>query len=263
MPETRTIKLTVCYDGTDYCGWARQPGQPTVQGTLESALTQLCNHPVLTNGAGRTDAGVHALGQVVAFETASPIPPERFAVALNGLLPPAISVVKSEAAPTGFHASRQAVGKLYRYRLYVGHRPPGQLARYVWAVPYPLDVVRMQQAAAFLIGKHDFTSFAAVADERESKVRTIQAITLTRRPCTLTDGAELDWPIGDEIQVDVCGDGFLYHMVRNIVGTLVDVTRRGAPPETMRNILSARNRCAAGITAPAAGLCLLRVRYDK
>jgi tRNA pseudouridine38-40 synthase len=208
---------------------------------------------VLPQGSGRSDAGVHALGQVATFATESPIPPANLVKALNDVLPPSIRVLEASEAASDFHARKSARAKTYRYRMYRGAICPPFLARYVWHYPYPLDEDAMQQAAALVIGKHDFTSFAAVDAERRredeitSNVRRILVSTWKR--------AE------QELIYTVQGSGFLHHMVRNLVGTFVLVGKNTLKPENIGEILAARNRTAAGATAPASGLYLVGVDY--
>ena len=254
----RNLKLILSYDGADFAGWQVQPGQTTVQGVLASAIGRLSAENVLPQGSGRTDAGVHALAQVASFRTASAIPAENWVRALNDVLPASIRVVEvTEAAPE-FHARKSARAKTYRYRI---HRPaicPPFLARYVWHYPYPLEESAMIAAAGVVVGEHDFTSFAAVDPERVERmaaaenthttnIRTIFSSTWTRE--------------GDELIYTVRGSGFLHHMVRNLVGTFLLMGKGTVSLEDLRRILDARERTAAGPTAPASGLYLVRVEY--
>jgi len=249
----RTIKLVLAYDGTDFSGWQVQPQSATIQGTLASAIGRLTREKVLPQGSGRTDAGVHALGQVATFETESSIPAENFVKALNDILPSSIRVLHAAEAPVGFHARKSAQAKTYRYRIYRGVVCPPILARYVWHYPYPLDEIAMSAAAGALVGEHDFTSFAAVdpergADERElSNVRQLFSSVWQRQE--------------DEMVYTVRGDGFLHHMVRNLVGTFILIGKGTLKPEDMKRILDARDRSSAGATAPPSGLFLVNVEY--
>ena len=255
----RNLRLILSYDGADFAGWQVQPGRTTVQGALASAIGRLSGENVLPQGSGRTDAGVHALAQVVSFATASAIPVENWMRALNDILPPSIRVLEVTEADPEFHARKSARAKTYRYRIHRGAVCPAFLARYVWHYPYPLDEPRMIAAADVVVGEHDFTSFAAVDSERlermaaqngerlVSNVRTIFSSTWTRDR--------------DEFIYTVRGSGFLHHMVRNLVGTFLLVGKGTVSRDDVRGILEARKRTAAGPTAPAAGLYLVNVEY--
>jgi tRNA pseudouridine38-40 synthase len=249
----RNIKLVLAYDGTEFAGWQVQPGLSTIQGTLASVIGRITGEKVLPQGSGRTDAGVHALAQVATFVIESPIPAENLVKALNDVLPPAIRVLEASEAPLEFHARKSAQVKTYRYRMYRGAICPPFLARYVWHYPYPLDEGAMQLAAELIIGEHDFTSFAAVDPERgceEETTSNVRQIFESRWQKT-----------GDELTYTVRGNGFLHHMVRNLVGTFVLVGKNTLHPEDITRILQARNRSAAGATAPASGLFLVQVEY--
>ncbi len=247
----RNIKLVLAYDGTDFSGWQVQPSATTIQGTLAWAIGRVTGEKVLPQGSGRTDAGVHALGQVATFALESSIPAENLGKALSDILPASIRVLEAVEAPAQFHARKSARAKTYRYRMYRGAICPPFLARYVWHHPYPLNEDAMKQAAALLVGEHDFTSFAAVDPERGeeegSNVREVFCSSWER------DGEELIFTIR--------GSGFLHHMVRNLVGTFVLVGKGTLRPSDMTKILAARNRSAAGATAPANGLYLVGVEY--
>lgn len=249
----RNLKLILSYDGTDFAGWQVQPDTVTVQGTLASAIGRVTGEKVLPQGSGRTDAGVHALAQVVTFVTESAVPTANFVKALNDVLPASVRVLQVEEAAPDFHARHSARGKTYRYRIYRGAICPPFLARYVWHYPYPLDEGSMEQAAACVEGEHDFTSFAAVDPERGrenapvSNVRRIFSSTWQRQ--------------GDELVYTVKGSGFLHHMVRNLVGTFILVGKATLKAEDLARILLARDRSAAGATAPASGLYLVSVEY--
>ena len=248
----RNLKLTVSYDGSEYSGWQVQPGATTVQGTLASAIGRITGEKVLPQASGRTDAGVHALAQVVTFVTESSIPAANFVKALNDVLPPSVRILTADEAPAEFHARKSARAKTYRYRVYRAAICPPFLARYVWHFPFPLHESAMQQAAEHVIGEHDFTSFAAVDPEREKEgpVSNVRRIFSSR------------WELqGAEFVYTVKGSGFLHHMVRNLVGTFILVGKGTLRPEDMARILEARNRAAGGATAPASGLYLVDVEY--
>jgi tRNA pseudouridine38-40 synthase len=249
----RNLKVILAYDGAEFSGWQVQPDAPTVQGTLGSAIGRITGEKVLPQGSGRTDAGVHALAQVVTFVTESNVPTENFVKALNDILPAAVRVLEVTEVAAEFHARHSARAKTYRYRIYRGAICPPFLARYVWHYPYPLEEGAMERAAALVIGEKDFTSFAAVDPERGregepvSKVRTIFSSAWERA--------------GDELIYTVRGSGFLHHMVRNLVGTFILVGRGTLQGNDVSRILEARNRSAAGATAPASGLYLGGVEY--
>ena len=269
----RNLKIVLSYDGADFSGWQVQPGRPTVQGALAAALERVTGTRVLPQGSGRTDAGVHALAQVAscALESESAIPGQNLVRALNDLLPPAVRVLSVEDAPPGFHARHSARAKTYRYRIFRGGVCPPFLARYVYHHPFPLDDAAICRAAPWVVGEHDFTSFAAVDPEvckdrvdagdsparagveagdspaQRSNVRTIFSSAWERQ--------------GEELIYTVRGSGFLHHMVRNLVGTFLLVGKGSLDEAGFRRILDSRNRSAAGSTAPASGLCLVSVEY--
>lgn len=247
MSEMRTLKLVIEYDGTNYCGWQIQGTDPTIQGVLEQALAKVLDGPVRVSGAGRTDAGVHALGQVASFRTSSQLPCDALQRALNSLLPRDVVVQAVQDAPSDFHARYSALGKVYTYRILNRPLPSALRRRYVWHVPSPLDLDAMAAAAASLRGKHDFSSFRAAGSEVKTSERTLTEATMA-------------WA-GDEIVLSFTADGFLRHMVRNIVGTLVEVGRRRRTPGEIVGILEARDRRVAGMTAPPQGLYLVQVLY--
>ena len=249
----RNIRLLLAYDGSEFSGWQVQPDATTIQGTLASAIGRVTGEKVLPQGSGRTDAGVHALGQVATFASESSIPPANLVKALNDVLRPSIRVLEACEAAAEFHARKSARAKTYRYRMYRGAICPPFLARYVWHYPYPLDQDAMQQAAELVIGEHDFTSFAAVDAERG---REDEIVSNVRRIFVST------WEqAGQELIYTVQGSGFLHHMVRNLVGTFVLVGKNTMKPENIKEILQACNRTAAGATAPASGLYLVSVDY--
>ena len=248
----RNLKLVLAYDGTEFAGWQVQPNAETVQGTLASAIGRITGEKVLPQGSGRTDAGVHAFAQVATFATESPVPTENFPKALNDILPPSIRILESEEVPAGFHARKSARGKTYRYRIYRGPICPPFMSRYVWHYPFPLNEEAMRQAAALVVGEHDFTSFAAVDPERgcEGEVSNARRI------------FESAWHRdGEEFVYTVRGNGFLHHMVRNLVGTFILVGKGTLQVEDVARILQARKRSEAGATAPAQGLFLVGVEY--
>lgn len=243
----RSIRLTIQYDGSRYHGWQIQPGEKTIQGELVEALSSLVGRRTHVHGASRTDAGVSALGQVGLFEIDSPIPTENFPDAINDRLPREIVVTAAEEAPRKFDLIGAVTSKLYRYTIYTGRFRPVLKLNQCWHIPRELDVTAMNRAAQLLIGKKDFKSFASAADRRENSVRTIIR-------CDVV--AENEW-----IYVNVEGDGFLYNMVRNIAGTLVDVGYGRWEPEKVSDILDAKDRTAAGRLAPPQGLCLMWIKY--
>ena len=248
----RNLKLVLAYDGSEFSGWQVQPDASTIQETLAAAIERLTGEKMLPQGSGRTDAGVHALAQVASFTTSSPIPTENFLPALNGILPASIRVLEAREMPMEFHARKSARAKTYKYRMYRGAICPPFLARYVWHFPYPLDEAAMAGAAGLVQGEHDFTSFAAVDPERgrdqaTPNLRKIFASSWQRQD--------------EEFVYTVRGSGFLHHMVRNLVGTFVLVGKGSLAAEDISRILQARNRSAAGATAPAAGLYLANVEY--
>ena len=251
----RHFKLVLSYDGTDFSGWQVQPGAATIQGTLATAIGRLTGENVLPQGSGRTDAGVHALAQVASFSSESPIPVANLTGALNDLLPPSIRVTETCEVGSDFHARKSARAKTYQYRIFRGPVCPPFLARYVWHYPYPLNEHGIASAAESVVGEHDFTSMAAVDPERRpegdsntiSNVRTIFSSTWERQP--------------DEFVYTVRGNGFLHHMVRNLVGTFILVGKETLKPGDLPSILEARNRSVAGATVPARGLYLVSVEY--
>jgi tRNA pseudouridine38-40 synthase len=252
-------KLVLAYDGTGFHGWQVQPGKRTVQGELSEALARICGEKVLPQGSGRTDAGVHALGQVASFRLLAPIPPLSLQRALNRALPEAVRVLSAEIAPPEFHARHSATGKRYEYRIFRGEICPPFLARYVYALNWPLDVEAMSEAARMVVGEHDFTSFAA--SDPDSTSRKPGAAS---QPDCVRRIDESSWRVeGEELTYRVAGSGFLHHMVRNLVGTFLDCGRGALPAESIPRILAARSRSAAGPTAPARGLMLVQVAYSR
>lgn len=251
-PQKRTFKLTIAYDGGAYAGWQFQPGCATVQEALERALARITGSAVRVVASGRTDAGVHALGQVVSFAGDCRLPAAVLQRALNAELPRDIAVRSVDEAPAGFHAIRDAVRKRYRYVLRDGRVPDVFQRNYAWQVRERLDVDAMQRAAQLLVGTHDFASFETSGSERQSSVRTVEELTLRRSAAD-----------PDQIVLEVAADGFLYNMVRTIVGTLVEIGRGARDQAWLGQVLAARDRRAAGQTAPPQGLFLVSVDYEE
>jgi tRNA pseudouridine38-40 synthase len=255
----RNIKLTLEYDGTGYSGWQSQRrGEPTVQSALEEAVERLTGRSSRVVGAGRTDAGVHALGQVACFRTASALEAETMGRALNAMLPPDIRVRAARDAHASFHAQWSATWKSYFYVIANMEQVSPFLERYVWKVPQRLNLPRMRAAARHLLGRHDFAAFRASGSSAKTSEREIRSLSVTESRGMPFLGAKLQ---GRFIRVRVEGSGFLRHMVRNIVGTLVEVGRGKLPPEAVAGIMASRDRRTAGPTAPAKGLFLEKVRY--
>ena len=285
-------KLTLSYDGSPFHGWQVQPDRPTVQGSLAAALEQVTGERVLPQGSGRTDAGVHALGQVASFALQSAIPPGNLLRALNRVLPSSIRVGAAEIAAEGFHARHSAIAKTYEYRIFERRRssavpapadsdtaqssssavPDAQrlgsspericspfLAPFVWDCRWPLQLEPMQQAAALFCGTHDFTSFAA--SDPELPRREMGASDDPRRNAVKTIFQSSCYREQDLLLYRVTGSGFLHHMVRNLAGTLVEVGRGRLAAEAIPHVLADRSRAAAGPTAPASGLFLVQVEY--
>ena len=271
----QTWKLTLAYDGTDFQGWQVQPGLPTIQGELQAALGRITGESPLPQGSGRTDAGVHALAQVASFALRAPIPAENLHRALNRTLPLAIRISEARTVRSTFHARHSAVAKTYEYRIFREAICPPFLARYVVACPWTLDVEKLRSCAQVFAGEHDFQSFAANdpdLSERERSDATGETATddaLRIAPLstvrTIFSSAWEERPneAGALLVYRVRGNGFLHHMVRNLVGTMLDVGRGQLALEEIPGILAARSRSAAGPTAPARGLFLHSVEYDK
>jgi tRNA pseudouridine38-40 synthase len=279
-PALQSWKLTLAYDGTEFSGWQVQPGERTVQGELQAALKRVCGESPLPQGSGRTDAGVHALGQVASFALAAPIPAENLQRALNRTLPPSIRILETRTVRSTFHARHSAVAKTYEYRVFRGAICPPFLAPYVYPCSWPMDVETLQRASRILVGTHDFLSFAATDPELASRGLDEDAEPYERplpRP-----GFQADPPMaatvrtifssvwearpsqeGELLVYRVRGSGFLHHMVRNLVGTMLDVGRGRTGVDEIAGILAARDRSAAGPTAPARGLFLCSVEYEE
>lgn len=243
----RNIKLIIAYDGSSYHGWQRQPGADTIQEQVETAIEKLTGQKISITGASRTDSGVSALGQVANFRIDSPIPTGNFAGALNASLPDEIAVCAAEEADDFFEAISCAKGKLYRYTICTSPIRPVMKIRRCWHYPYQLDAGQMDKAAKLIVGTRDFKSFASAGDTRQNSVRTVTRCDVAAR--------------SDGLEIEVEGDGFLYNMVRNITGTLVEVGRGRWVPEKITEIIEAKDRTAAGPLAPAQGLCLVRIDY--
>lgn len=245
----RAIMLTVAYDGTDYAGFQVQNNGPTIQGEIEGALSRLTSQPVRVTGAGRTDAGVHARGQTVGFRTACDHDAATYVRALNALLPRDIAVLRAETAPDDFHARYWATGKTYSYRIWTGRVRPVFERRYTHYYPHPLDTGAMRDGAALLVGRHDFAAFQAAGSSAGTSTRQI-----TRLDVAVTD---------EGVRLTVEADGFLYHMVRIIAGTLIRVGSGKLAPRAVGAILESKVRPDAGPTAPPEGLCLEAVYYRR
>jgi tRNA pseudouridine38-40 synthase len=259
----RNLRLLLAYDGSAFHGWQRQPGLRTVQACLEEALARIAGEPAHLFGSGRTDAGVHALGQVAHLATSCPIPAGNLLKALNDALPPEVRVLRAEDAPLGFHPRYDSKSKLYRYRILQAAICPPFIWRYVWHYPYPLDRRRMAQAARAFLGEHDFTSFAASAQADDFADPRAESERKSKSMVRRIMSSRVLWSERRRILVyEVEGSGFLHHMVRNIVGTLVEVGRGAMEAGGMERILNARDRTKAGPTAPAQGLCLVGVKYQ-
>ena len=243
----KRVKLIVAYDGTAYCGWQVQPNGPTIEGELNAALTILTGENIQVIGASRTDAGVHGLCNVAVFDTESPIPGEKFSYALNQRLPEDIRVRDSEEVAPDFHPRHQASRKTYAYRILNAEFPDPTKRLYTHFTYHKMDVSQMQKAAEYFVGEHDFKSFCSPAATVESTVRTIYKCQVSKE--------------GELITIEVQGNGFLYNMVRIMAGTLMEVGCGRMLPEQIPDILKQKDRNAAGPTAPAKGLCLVKYGY--
>jgi tRNA pseudouridine38-40 synthase len=285
-------KVTLAYDGTDFHGWQVQPGSPTIQGTLANAIASVTGEHTLPQGSGRTDAGVHAEGQVASFDLAAPIPAENLQRALNRILPNSIRVLSAEHAPPGFHARHSALLKTYEYRLFLGPVCPPLLSRYVVSCDPALDFEAMQRGASAVLGVHDFTSFAASDPDRTSRmaqlipmqvedalgsenrhqpqaarsdrtgnIRRVEISQWSRSEISHFNAGSVLPPGGQLWVYTVRGNGFLHHMVRNLVGSFLEIGHGRLNFSAIPDILAARNRTLAGPTAAARGLCLVNVFY--
>lgn len=292
---SRNLKITLAYDGSEFHGWQVQPGFATVQGVLAECLGRITGESVLPQGSGRTDAGVHALGQVASVRIESPIPERNLQIALNDILPPAVRVMGVERVEDDFHARHSAKAKTYRYRIYREEICPPFLARFVHHDPYPMDEAAMIKASECIVGTFDFTSFAASDPERSARVAQMQierksskahsslvveedgnglgmanleideedAIDLLslKQGNVRTVHSSLWARTPEEFSYTIRGNGFLHHMVRNLVGTFLQVGKGSLAADDIPAILAAKNRNAAGATAPASGLYLVNVEY--
>jgi tRNA pseudouridine38-40 synthase len=261
----RNLKITLAYDGSDFHGWQVQPGLRTVQGTLADCLKRLTGEDVLPQGSGRTDAGVHALAQVASVQIESPIPERNLVIALNDVLPPSVRVNSVELAADDFHARHSAKAKTYRYRIYRGDVCPPFLANYVYHDPYPMNEEAVIRSSEYVVGRHDFTSFAASDPDRSARIKEASEGDEASPFGTLTNIRTIhssQWVrTEEELIYTVRGDGFLHHMVRNLVGTFLLVGKGPLKIDDVPVILEARNRSAAGPTAAARGLYLVSVEY--
>lgn len=277
---SRNLKLTLAYDGTDFNGWQIQPGQPTIQGTLAESVRRITGEDVLPQGSGRTDSGVHALGQVASFAIESPIPERGLKIALNDTLPASIRVLNVEEVQAGFHARHCTKAKTYQYRIFRGDVCPPFQARYAFHDPYPMNEEAIMRATGHLVGTHDFTSFAASDPDRSARIAAAKIPTrpedgwmghpqddggmdssVTAPSNVRTIHSALWARSTDEMIFTVRGDGFLHHMVRNVVGTLLQVGKGSLRVNDIAHILECRDRSAAGPTAAACGLYLISVEY--
>lgn len=248
----KRVMLTVAYDGTNYRGWQIQHNGETIEGVLNRCLSELLGEEIKVIGASRTDSGVHAMGNIAVFDTNSPIPGEKISYALNQRLPEDIRIQKSQEVDAGFHPRHCESQKTYEYHIYCAPFPMPLKRLYAYFTYHKLSVDLMRQASQYLIGEHDFKSFCSVDAQVESTVRRIDAIEIEE---IKTNNNET------EIIIRVIGRGFLYNMVRIIAGTLMDVGRGFTKPEEMKRILEAKNREAAGQTAPACGLTLVKYEF--
>lgn len=275
--------MTVAYDGSAYSGWQVQPGRLTIQSMLELAIKQICREQVRVTGSGRTDTGVHAIAQVASFSLATwRASAADLCRALNSKLPNDISISSISDAPEDFHAIRDATGKRYRYQLQIGGTRDAFEYRYRWHLQGPIDVAAMQEATKHLVGKHDFASFQATGADRKSTVRDVRELVIINEPTALAAGlsdhscnvvkpniiahgspGQGGEPVGGGLYVslEIEADGFLYNMVRNIVGTLIEVGRGKQSPAWVADVLAGADRTKAGPTAPPQGLFLMRVDY--
>jgi len=244
----KRIMLTVAYDGTNYCGWQIQPSGETIEGVLNRELSRLLQEEIRVIGASRTDSGVHAKGAVAVFDTETRIPPEKISYAVNKSLPEDIRVVGSQEVSPEFHPRKTNCRKTYEYRIRHDAFPMPTERLYTHWVHTALDVDKMREAAAYLVGEHDFKSFCSVHTQAETTIRTIYQLEVEET--------------GAEIRIRVCGNGFLYNMVRIIAGTLIEAGQGKYPPERVKEMLDGKERKKSGPTAPAKGLCLLGYEWD-
>jgi len=244
----RNFKMVIEYDGTAYCGWQRQKNGVSIQQVLEEKIRLITREEVTVNGSGRTDAGVHALNQVAGFRSSTRLPAEILCRGINGLLPPDIVVKNLEEVPVEFHPQYSARGKIYVYKICNRRLRPALGRKYCWFIPHPLDLTAIKQAAGYLIGRYDFSCFCATGSSVKDRTRTVKSVGIIK---------------GDDglLEITIEAQGFLRYMVRNIVGTLVEIGRGKRKPSEMKEIIDSRDRNIAGITAPACGLYLKEVKY--
>lgn len=264
----KRIKLTVAYDGTNYSGWQIQPTAPTIEQVLDQAIEHITGERLHVTGASRTDAGVHAMGNVAVFDTESTIPGERWSYAINRFLPEDVCVQESREVKTDFHPRHCNTEKTYEYQVLNATFPNPKLRNYVWNVPGNLNIDTMREAASVLIGEHDFKSFCCVRTQVESTVRTVYSIEIEEQKCENLGLNQNDSSIGSDsdslkriIRFRIRGNGFLYNMVRIIAGTLIQVGKGQKSVKDVEEMLEAKNRCAAGQTAPPQGLTLMKIDY--
>lgn len=257
----RNLKLTIEYDGTNYCGWQIQAGTQsnkrqthTIQEVIEKALQRILQEKVRLIGSGRTDAGVHALAQVANFKTRSSVSTRKLQQALNSLLPQDLVIKKIEEVALGFHSRFKARAKVYRYTILNRPYRSALFKDKVYFYPFPLNAALMRREARCLLGRHDFRSFCASGSNAKSTIRTIKEISIKKMGCSSENNFFV---------IEIEADGFLYNMVRNIVGTLLEIGRGKLPGGSLKKIMCAKDRRSAGPTAPACGLCLLEVKYKK
>jgi len=244
---SRTFRLTIRYDGTGYAGWQVQPCRKTIQGVIEEGLETILHEPCSLTGAGRTDAGVHALGQVAHFKTCATIPADSLKRALNSILPRDIAIVEASVVNPGFHARRDAIAKRYRYRIFRDATRDPFLWPYTWFIPYPLDMEGIRACLPILRGEHDFSAFSVAKKDGRGGVRRLMNISMVNE--------------GRHLVIEFLGSGFLRKQVRRMVGTLVEVGRGRFTPDQLTCILSSRDPAGAGLTAPPQGLFLVKVYY--
>ena len=245
----RRIKLTVAYDGTKYSGWQVQQNAITIEGVLNKALSKLTGEEIMVIGASRTDAGVHAMGNVAVFDTECTIPGERFLYVLNQKMPEDIVIVHSEEVPLDWHPRHQNTLKTYEYRILNAKLPNPMKRFYTSFVSFDLDVELMREGAKYLVGEHDFAGFCSIKTNAKTTVRTITDLQVLQKD--------------DEIIIRVTGNGFLYNMVRIIAGVLIRVGRKYYPPEKVQALLEGKERTGEAVTAPPQGLCLVEIQYEK
>ena len=243
----KRVMLTVAYDGTAYHGWQIQPNGETIEGILNRCLSETLGEKIEVIGASRTDSGVHAMGNIAVFDTDSPIPADKISYALNQRLPEDIKIQKSEEVASDFHPRHCESRKTYEYRIYCAPFPMPVKSLYAHYTYIPMDVERMRRGASYLVGKHDFKSFCSAEAQVETTVRQVDSVEVVQE--------------GQEIVIRVAGRGFLYNMVRIIAGTLMEVGRGHLAPEEVKTILEAKDRQAAGPTAPACGLTLVKYEF--